>query len=173
MRKSSESLRFLVLSAMFAALIFVSITVMAIPNGLGGVIHFGDSLVYLSAAILPFPYGLFVAGIGPGLFNLARVPIWLPFTLVIKPLMSLCFRNKGKKILCRENMIAPFAAGVINVGLYFVANMAVRGTQGSYLTAGVAALPGLAIQSGGSVVFFFVIAAVLDKLKFKERFVGS
>jgi uncharacterized membrane protein len=107
-----------------------------------------------------------VAAIGPGLFNLIRVPIWLPFTIVIKPIMSLCFGSSSAKhdtiLGSKRNMVAPFAAGVINVGLYALAN-GILGLDAR------AALPGLVIQSSGSVVFFFIIAAVLDKLKFKQR----
>ncbi|MCL1831956.1 MAG: TIGR04002 family protein [Oscillospiraceae bacterium] len=157
-----------VFAAVFAALIFVAIWVIAIPNGVGGVIHFGDALIYVGAAVLPFPYGLFAASIGAGLFDLLRYPVWTPFTIVIKPLMVLCFANRNEKILSgagARNYIAPFTAGALNVGLYFLANV--------YLFDGVAggvrALPGLAIQSGGSVVCFFVMAFSLDKFKFKQE----
>ena len=157
------------LSAVFVGLIFVAITTLSIPNGFGGFIHFGDSLIYVAAAILPFPYGLIVAALGPGMFNLVRGPHWFPFTIVIKPIMALCFTNKGAKILgARRNIIAPFIAGAINTVLYFGANMFLFGGW----AAGVAAFPGLIIQGVGSVVFYFVIAHALDRIKVKERVVN-
>ena len=160
-------LRFLIMSAMFIAIIFIAIRLLSVPNGFGGVIHFGDSLIFIAAVLLPFPYGLFVAALGPGLFNLSLVPVWFPFTIVIKPLMALCFTNKGDKILgCIRNRIAPFVAGGINTGLYFIANMILFGGW----AAGVAALPGLIIQGVGSIVFFFIIAVALDRLGAKKMF---
>ena len=161
---------------MFAALVFVSILFLSIPNGFGGVIHFGDALIFTAAAVLPFPYGLIVAAVGPGLFNLVRFPIWLPFTVVIKPLMALCFSDRAATILgSKRNIIAPFLAAGINTVLYFFANIALF-TLGALpvahvgaWAAGIAALPGLVIQGAGSVVFFFVIAKALDGAKIKER----
>ena len=156
--------RAIVLSAMFAAIIFVAIQLFWIPYGFG-VIHFGDSLIFVAATLLPFPFGLFVAAIGPGLFNLVNIVIWLPFTVVIKPLMALCFTSKGDTILGPvRNRVAPFIAAGINTALYFGANMFLFDGW----AAGVAALPGLIIQGAGSIVFFFVIGLALDRLGVKR-----
>jgi len=166
----------LVFSAAFAALIFVAITLFRIPNGLGGFIHFGDSLIFIAAAVLPFPYGLFVAAIGPGMFNLfSESPFWFPFTIVIKPIMALCFTSAGKKILgAKRNIIAPFVAALINTVLYFFANMILfamgilpGGHVGAW-AAGIAALPALLVQGGGSVVIFFILAIALDGVNIKK-----
>ena len=157
----------LVQSSTFIAIIFLVIWFFRIPNGHGGFIHFGDSLIYIAAAVLPLPFSLFVAALGPGIFNLAAEggAIWFPFTIVIKPIMALCFTVHGDTILGRiRNRIAPFAAAVINTALYFIANMIIFDGW----AAGVAALPGLLIQGGVSIVFFFVIAMTLDKLKVKR-----
>ena len=174
--KLAKSPKALAFSGMFAALIFVSILFLSIPNGFGGVIHFGDSLIFAAAAVLPFPYGLIVAAVGPGLFNLVRVPIWLPFTIIIKPLMALCFTDKAATILgTRRNIIAPFLAAGINTVLYFFANMllfslgVLPAAHVGAWAAGIAALPGLVIQGLGSVVFFFLIANALDRARIKER----
>ena len=171
-----NSAKALVYSGMFAALIFVSILFLSIPNGFGGVIHFGDSLIFAAAAVLPFPYGLIVAAVGPGLFNLVRVPVWLPFTIIIKPLMAWCFTDKAATILgTRRNIIAPFFAALINTMLYFLANVLLfsfgmlPAAHAGAWAAGVAALPGLVIQGAGSIVFFFLIAKALDRARIKER----
>jgi len=160
-------MRKIALSAMFIALIFLAIWLFWMPNGLGGVIHFGDALIFVASTLLPLPYTLFIAALGPGLFNLVSMPIWLPFTIIIKPIMSLCFTHKGDTILGPlRNRVAPFVAAGINTGLYFIANMILFDGLGS----GVASLPGLGIQGAGSIVFFFVIAAALDRLKIKHVF---
>ena len=178
-KANGKSTKALAASGMFAALVFVSIYFLAIPNGFGGFIHFGDALIFTAASVLPFPYGLMVAAVGPGLFNLLRGPMWLPFTVLIKPLMALCFTSKSAKILgSKRNIAAPFAAAAINTMLYFFANMALfslgaieLGHAGAW-AAGVAAFPGLVIQGLGSVAFFFLIAKALDRAGVKERLFG-
>jgi len=153
------------MSGLLIGIIFFVIWQFRISNGLGGFIHFGDSLIFVAAALLPLPYSLFVAAIGPGLFNLVEAPMWFPFTIVIKPLMALCFTTKGDRILGTvRNRIAPFIAMGINTALYFFANMILFDNWGS----GVAALPGLLIQGVGSVIFFFIIATALDLAKVKK-----
>ena len=154
----------LVLSALLAASIFISIIFLHVPNGFGGVIHFGDALIFISAALLPFPYALFVAAIGAGMFNLVMVPIWLPFTIVIKPLMTLCFTVKGDTILgSLRNIVGPFLGLTINTVLYFFANWILF----TEYTA-IAAAPALLIQGFGSVIFYFIIAYVLDRISIKK-----
>ena len=155
----------LILTAMFAALIFVSIIFFHIPNGFGGVIHIGDGIIFIAATILPFPYALFAAAIGAGMFNLVRVPIWLPFTIVIKPIMTLCFTSKDNSILgSKRNIIAPFIAAGINTILYFGGNMILF----DWYAAAGAFLP-LLIQGAGSIIFYFIIAYALDRGGLKAR----
>jgi len=159
----------LVRSAVFIALIFMAISIFRVPNGLGGFIHFGDSLIFTAAALLPAPFSLFVAALGPGLFNLAAEggAIWFPFTIVIKPIMALCFTCKGGSILGPvRNRVAPFLSAGINTVLYFIANMILF----DGVAAGVGALPGLLIQGAGSIICFFVIAAALDRINIKRIF---
>ena len=156
----------LVLTAIFSALIFVSIIFFHIPNGFGGVIHFGDGIIFIAATILPFPYALLAAAIGAGMFNLVRVPIWLPFTIVIKPIMATCFTSKDNAILgSKRNIIAPFAAAAINTILYFVANIVLFDRY-----AAIGAFLPLLIQGGGSIIFYFIIAYALDRGGLKARF---
>jgi len=159
----------IVRAATFIALIFLAIYFFRVPNGIGGFIHFGDSLIFVGASLLPVPFSLFVAALGPGLFNLAAEggAIWFPFTIVIKPLMALCFTCRGDSILGPvRNRVAPFVAAVINTVLYFFANMILF----DGFTTGLAALPGLAVQGVGSVIVFFVVAVALDKIKIKKMF---
>jgi len=167
----------LILSALFAALIFISISLFRVPNGLGGFIHFGDAMIFIAAAVLPFPFALPVAAIGAGLFNLVFGPIWLPFTILIKPIMTLCFTSTGDTILqTKRNNIAPFVAALINTVLYFGANMILFALgllpvdHVGIWAAGIASLPGLLIQGIGSVIMFFVLALALDRIGIKVRF---
>ena len=165
-RRGARSTKALTASAMFAALIFVSIAFLGIDNGMGGFIHFGDALIFTAASVLPLPYGLMVAAVGPGLFNLVRGPQWLVFTVIIKPLMALCFTSRGAKILgSRRNIIAPFAAAAINIALYFVAGSILFGGW----AAGAAGLWGDLVQGAGSIAFYFAIAKIMDGADIKAR----
>lgn len=155
----------LVLAAVFAALVFISITFFHVPNGMGGFIHFGDAIIFTAAVILPFPYALPVAAIGAGMFNLVMAPMWLPFTIVIKPIMTLCFTYKGSDILGnKRNLIAPFIAAGINTVLYFFANWILFDRYGA-----IGAFPALIVQGVGSIIFYFIITYALDRLGLKGR----
>jgi len=156
--------KYLILAALFAALIFISIYFFSVPNGFGGVIHFGDALIFIAAALLPLPYAMAAAAIGAGLFNLARVPIWFPFTIVIKPILTLCFNSKSEWILDgKRNIIAPFVACALNTILYFGANWLLFDQY-----AAMGAFVPLLIQGLGSIIFYFIIAFALDKIGIKR-----
>jgi len=158
----------IVLTAMFAALIFTAIVVIRVPNPIGGIIHFGDTFIFLAAVMLPFPYALPAAAIGAGMANLfLGIPMWAPFTIVIKPLMTLCFTGRGGAILSQKrNMIAPFGAGLINLVLYYIAAVILFSDP----LAPMAGVPGDLIQFAGSAVFYYIIAYTFDRLGLKERF---
>ena len=174
-----NELKSLCLTGIFIALIYIAITFFHIPNGFGGVIHFGDGMIFLAAAILPTPYAMAAASLGAGLMNLAVGSAFLPFTLVIKPLLVVFFASKGKTILTMRNTTAPFAAGILNTVLYFFANAIlfdgltiaalIQGETGfTRWFIAIQAIPGLLIQAGGSVVVFFVLAKVLDAVGLKK-----
>lgn len=65
----------------FTALMAAMITIFTayichIPVGQnGGYIHFGDSLIYIAACLLPWPYAMTAAAIGGGMADLLTAPI--------------------------------------------------------------------------------------------------
>ena len=85
----------------FTALMAAMITIFTayichIPVGQnGGYIHFGDSLIYIAACLLPWPYAMTAAAIGGGMADLLTAPIWAPATIIIKALISIPFTNKS------------------------------------------------------------------------------
>ena len=170
-----DRIRNIVLTALFAAMIFTAITLVRVPNPIGGIIHFGDTFIFLAGAVLPFPYPLFAAGIGAGLANInAGLFMWAPFTVVIKPLMTLCFTARTPKILeSRRNYIAPFFAGAINLVLYYLALSLLIGlgirevdedvTMRVALLIPMANVPGDLIQFAGSAVGYFALAKFIDR----------
>jgi len=71
-RNPQERLRLLVLTGLFAGLICLfTAYICHIPMGAnGGYLHFGDTLIYVAASLLPQPYALLAAAIGGGLADL-------------------------------------------------------------------------------------------------------
>ena len=74
---NSKQIRLLTTTALFAALITIFTAYIGhVPVGTnGGYIHFGDSLIYIAAAVLPMPYAFAAGAIGGGLADLLTAPI--------------------------------------------------------------------------------------------------
>lgn len=91
--KSMTALLNLVKAAVFAALIAVMTAYIKFNTGINdGYLHFGDSMIYLAACILPLPYAMAAAAIGGFCADiLAGAAAWAPFTAIIKALNALPF----------------------------------------------------------------------------------
>lgn len=159
--------RYLSIAAIFAALITVMTAyVFHIPVPIaGGYMHFGDSLIYLAATILPRPYAMIAAAIGGGLADLLTAPMWMLPTLIIKALITLPFSSKEGKILTKRNAVAPVLSYFISGTGYYLANNLVFNSGVAFLTSFGASL----IQSAGSAITFYLLATLLDKAGFKKR----
>ncbi|MEG1608243.1 MAG: ECF transporter S component [Clostridia bacterium] len=76
-------------TALFTALVYAT-TMIAIPNGVGGIINFGDAMILVCATVMN-PYSAMIAGsVGASLADIT-IPgciVWAPFTLVIKSVMA-------------------------------------------------------------------------------------
>lgn len=167
MKKSSRLLN-ITTAGVFAALItFFTAYFVHIPVGAnGGYIHFGDTLIYLVACILPAPYAIAAAAIGAGIADLMTAPVWVIATVIIKSLMVLPFTPGHEHILAKRNIAAPFIALLINVTGYYLAEALIFGGWAAF----IASVSGNLIQSAGSAIFFFIFASVLDKAGIKRSF---
>jgi len=155
----------LLTSAVFAAMITTMILFVRIPTG-PGIIHVGDSLIYLAACLLPTPYALIAAAIGGATANaLGGHFIFIIPTFIIKALISLPFSSKSDRILTKRNVLMVVPAGMITIIGYFIAVWILFGRQ-----TAIVYIYGDVIQAVGSAVLFIVLAVALDKLKFKQRF---
>lgn len=165
--KRENKMKYRTLTGLMAAMItLMTAYICHIPTGLnGGYIHFGDSLIYLAAALLPTPYALAAAAIGGGLADLLTAPLWLPATIVIKLLIALPFTCKSAKIITPRNVAASVIACIISAVGYYVAEYLIFGTWAAL----IASLSGSLIQSGGSAVFFVILGLALDKTRIKTK----
>ena len=161
-----KKLKNLTFTALLAAMVTIfTAYICHIPVGSnGGYIHFGDSLIYIAASLLPWPY----AAIGGGLADILTAPIWAPATIIIKALISIPFTNKSSKIVTAGNVISTIIAFVISATGYAIAEAVI--TQTNILVVLPASVPGSVIQSGGSAIIFIILGLVLDKMGFKKRF---
>lgn len=176
MKKSNpkEQLYNLIIAAVFAALIAVFTAYISIKTGINeGYLHFGDSVIYLAACILPMPYAMAAAAIGGALADiLSGAAMWAPFTAVIKALNVLpfaliyvCKRAKdAQKILNKATAFMPIVSGLITVFGYFLA----EGLLFSFAGA-LPSVPISIVQAVGSAVIYYVAAAALDKVNIKKR----
>lgn len=163
-----------VLAGLLAAMVTVATSVLtfAIPGGVEGYVHLGDTVLYLAAALLPTPYAVAAAAIGAGVADLMVAPLWAPFTVVIKMVMALAFTAKKERLLGWRNGLAVLPAGLVCVAGYYVAEVALLwagGDLSAALLAALASVPFNGVQALASGICFVVLTAALDKLNIKKR----
>lgn len=127
----------LVQVALLAALTYVVTASFNVQVGIltKGVVHLGDSVVFISAVLLGRKKGAAAAAIGMSLFDLfSPYAIWAPFTFVIKGLMAyiaatIAYRSnyKGENII--NNIFAFIVAGIWMIVAYFVSGILLNSIQ--------------------------------------------
>lgn len=171
---STKQLINLVTAALFAALIAVMTAYVSFKTGINdGYLHFGDSMIYIAACVLPLPYACAAAAVGGFVADmLAGAAMWAPFTAAIKALNALPFAlvytlhktQSPQKILNKTTAFMPIVSGLITIFGYFL----VEGLLYTFPSAAVSMLASL-VQAAGSAVIYYIFAAALDKLDFKKR----
>lgn len=163
----SEKTRTLVMTALFAAIIFI-VTRINIPTGIGPhVIHVGDSMIYLAACILPMPYAMAAGAIGAALSDAVSPGgmVWVIPTLIIKPLLAMYFTSHKGKFICIRNVAAVILAGVTGVVGYFIADAIMAG---NWMAGLPAVLPGF-LQPLGSAIVFLAMGCAFDMMGIKNK----
>lgn len=160
-----QKTRLLCVSALLAAVIYVFTAWIHIPSHTGYT-HVGDAFLYLAASLLPLPYGAAAGAIGEMLADLlGGYAMWMPGTGIIKVLTALCFTGKGKKLLCRRNVLALIPAFVLCVGGYYLYEVLLTGNW----IAPLGGVPGYCVQVAASAVVYIALGKMLDRAKIKER----
>ncbi len=171
--KAGANVRILTLTAMFSALVTVTTAFIKIPTALG-YFHPGDSMVYLSACVLPGPYGILASSIGGALADLiSGYPQWILPTLIIKALNALPFvicrhflKKAGRdgKIINIPNLAMLLPTTFFTVFGYFAGNWILYDWGGA-----VAELALWWVQPAVGAVVFIALGLGLDALKFKQK----
>ncbi|AAK78611.1 putative membrane protein [Clostridium acetobutylicum] len=115
--------------SLMSAIVFVATKLTAIPVGIGykGVVHLGDSMIFIAAILLSSRNAVLSSAIGMSLYDiLSPTPMWTPFTFVIKGGMAYIASKisyekqyKGNNILV--NLVGCISGGVWMVGAYYFA----------------------------------------------------
>ncbi|EDS78314.1 membrane spanning protein [Clostridium botulinum C str. Eklund] len=111
-----------------AAIVFVATSIVHIPSFMG-VVHLGDSMVFLAAVLLGRKKGAIASAIGMSLFDLLNGYIlWAPFTFFIKGLMGyiagyICYRKSycGKNFI--NNLFGFTIAGIFMIAAYYLSGV--------------------------------------------------
>lgn len=167
----AAKLKYIVLTGLFSALIYVFTAFLHIPTG-AGYTHAGDGLIYLAACILPFQYAAAAGAIGGALADgLSGFVIWIPATLIIKTITASFFTNKSEKILTVRNalgILPSFVVCVVGYSLYEGIVMA-GGFSAAAIAAAFGQTPAYCVQIAASTVLYVFTASVLDRIGFKKR----
>jgi len=167
--KRNKHLYYIIITGLLAALTIVLIQFAGIPAGPGR-IHFGDAIILLAAALLPTPYAIAVGALGGGLHNvLFGLVMWAPITVVVKATMTIPFSAKQNKLLTKRNLFALLPYWIITVVGYAVYEILFISLADAWTAVFFISAVRNTIQVAGSAVLFVAFAAVLDKIKFKQR----
>ena len=169
----------LILTALFAALIFVTVRfIPAFPLGNMGYVNFGDTFIYLGALMLPAPFAMLAGAVGAGLADLSfNAVLWVIPTVIIKSLLALAAQpfTKYAKGVWRDIGIA--LCGVITVGGYYLAEVvllrffiaAADGWHAAFIGA-AASILGNTMQALVCGIAFVLISSAMHRVPFFCKF---
>ena len=167
--KEKLGIRNVVLAGLFTAMIFVVTGYFPRLPTIRGYIHIGDSVIYIAACLLNQPGAAISAALGGFLADaLTGYVVWAPYTALIKAALTVSFTALGGKMLSLRNILAALAAFPITIGGYYLAAWMITGDK----FAPLAEVPLNAVQAGGSMLIYIVVAAGIDRAGLKNRLTG-
>lgn len=161
----------IVLSALFAALVFVTTFMVKIPiPATSGYIHPGDAMVILSGIFLGPWYGAAAAAIGSMLSDaVGGYMLYVPATFIIKGLAAFLVGLAQKKLeekginITLGTVISSLISGVVVVVGYLAFELVIYGTA-----AFASVLPNV-IQVTGGLLIATVLRPILQKIISLQR----
>jgi uncharacterized membrane protein len=179
----NKNLTFIIDVALFAALAYIAVSLLHIPYGRGGVLHLGDSVIFIAAALLGKKKAALAAALGMTTFNLlSPYAVYAPYTFVIKGVMGyiagyIAYRKdyEGRNLLNNAFAFATAGAWMI-LGYYLTAALMASYllggsdvTFGAALVTALVAIPGDIIQVVGGMVIALPIIQALKKTPFLKN----
>lgn len=170
----------LVQVSLMAAIIFLAAYIIHLPTA-GGVIHLGDCMVFVAAALLGRKKGAAASAIGMALFDLlSGYAIWAPFTFVIKGVMAYIaaiILERNTSNIIKNQLVAFIVSSVWMVTAYYFSQVII-GTllTGEFINSTAAFLyalkdvPTNIFQAGAGVIIAIpIIKAVEKKVVISKR----
>ena len=166
--KSSQRVLEMVQIALMIAVTYLAASYLNIPNGYGGVVQFGDTVIFVTAIIFGTRQAVISGALAMTMFDaFSPYAVYAPYTFVIKAVMALLVgvlansgRANGDKWI--RNVIGIVLAGTWGVAGYFGAEIIIYKS----LAAAVPGLLGNSIQAIVSGAMAAVLAAALKKTKY-------
>ncbi|MGM9935053.1 ECF transporter S component [uncultured Clostridium sp.] len=166
----------LVLMGLMIALVWLAGSVIRIPS-VGGFVHVGDCMVFLSVVVLGKKKGAVVSALGMMLVDaLGGYYLWAPFTFVIKGVMAYIAGSILEVLEMKYSksvsfVVSFFIAGIFMVIAYFGAGIIMAGflTEKAGLIQGIVYsakdIIGNIIQVGTGIVIALPVSAIILKAK--------
>lgn len=167
------STKAMAIGGVFAAMVTVGTMVIRIPIPVGGYIHIGDSLVYLSGILLGPVLGGVASGVGSCIADLFGYIEYAPATALIKFLdafivglifMALQKRLSGTMGTVVAYLIGVLAGGAVMIGGYFAYEVMLKG-----FTYAMGSVSFNVAQAVGGAIIGLPILIALDKTKYFSR----
>ena len=111
--------------SLMAAITFIAASVIHIPTFMG-VLHLGDSMIFLSAILFGRRKAAISSAVGMCLFDLiSGYTMWAPFTLIIKGVMgyiagTIAYRKNYDGNNFKNNIFAFVVAGIWMIVAYYL-----------------------------------------------------
>lgn len=159
-----KTVRKLVLTAMFAALVCVATMIVQVPSPMGGYVNMGDCFVLLGAWVLGPVFGAAAGGIGTMLTDvLVGYAYWAPGSLLIKGTVAL-IAAKLYVILGRTQkakLISAILAECVMVAGYFCYAALILGRG----LSAAASVPGNLVQASLGVTVAVLLSAAFRRTR--------
>lgn len=150
---------------LMSALIYISTAAINIPIGPGGVIHLGDSMIFIAAILFGWKNASISGAIGMTLFDLlSPYAIWAPFTFVVKGIMGLIagiisHSNNCKGTSLPKNILAVVVSGAWMIFGYYIAEAIIY----KNIIAPIATIPANFFQVVGGAVIAIPLTILIKK----------
>jgi uncharacterized membrane protein len=169
--KSYQRTRDMVQIALMTAITYLSASFLNIPYGSGGVVHLGDTMIFVAAILFGTRTAVISGALGMTMFDaFSPYAVYAPYTFVIKLVMALIIgtiansgNSKGNNWL--KNIIAMVLAGAWGVAGYYGAEVIMYGN----LYAPAVNMLGNIIQVSAGGAIALVLLTALKNTKYFNR----
>jgi len=154
--------------ALLTALSTLAVGFLRIPSPYGGIIHFGDSIVFIASIFFGPLAGAVVGGIGHALANIIFGPqIFTPWTLVIKAIMGIAvgiiaYRQPLKSFRLWIAFVCALA--ILLVGYFIAATVLFSGGDIAAAPVPLIFAASNSTQWAASVVVAVILIPIVNKI---------